>query len=351
MELHDEFILPVDLTGYVRAALANYTQNNLGLAAWLPDIQVDDLEYRLQRGGNGLTTAAGFRVYDAEAPIGTRKGLSRISGELPPISRKVRLGEYDRLRQRKVSDQNLLDGILSDADNLVAEIAMGIEVARGGALANGITSVPLENGQGTLAVDWARRGGNTVTAATLWSNGAADPLSDMLAWQLAYRTVNGVNPGSQIISSQTLAFIQRNGNIRNLVFPGANQPSIVSITEVNSVLAAYGVAPFYVYDAQASVAGSATPILPVNKVILVPAPGAKTAPPQAATRANQLGATLWGTTAESLEPDYGIVDGAQAGIVAGVYKSTDPVALWTKGSAIALPTLANPDLSFVATVS
>ena len=351
MELHNEYIVPTDLTGYVRAALKDYTQNNLGLAAWLPDINVDDLDYRLTRGGNGLTTAAGFRVYDAESPIGARKGLSRISGELPPISRKVRLGEYDRLRQRKVTERSLLDGILSDADNLVAEIAMGIEVARGGALANGITSVPLENNQGTLAVDWARRGGNTVTAATLWSNGAADPLSDSLAWQTAYRTVNGVNPGSQIISSQILAYLQRNAAMRNLIFPGANQPSIVSVDQINAVFAAYGLAPLYVYDAQASVGGTATPILPVNKVILVPAPGAKTAPPQAATRANQLGATLWGTTAESLEPEYGIVDGEQAGIVAGVYKTNNPIGIWTNASAIALPTLANPDLSFVATVA
>ena len=58
-----------------------------------------------------------------------------------------------------------------------------------------------------------------------------------------------------------------------------------------------------------------------------------------------LGATLYGTTAESMEPGYNLA-GDEPGVVAGAYKSADPVAVWTKAAAIGLPVLANPDLTF-----
>jgi hypothetical protein len=43
--------------------------------------------------------------------------------------------------------------------------------------------------------------------------------------------------------------------------------------------------------------------------------------------------------------------GEEPGIVAGSYEDEDPIALWTKASAIGLPILANPDLSMVADVA
>lgn len=59
---------------------------------------------------------------------------------------------------------------------------------------------------------------------------------------------------------------------------------------------------------------------------------------------------MWGRTLESQEPEYGIEAGDQPGIVAGSYKEHDPVSTWVKATAIGMPVLANPDLSFVADV-
>lgn len=342
MQLQTEYILPVDLTGYVRASLADYTANTFALAGYLPNVPIDDLDYRLTRGGTGLIEAAGFRAYDAESPIGKRKGFARISGELPPISRKLRSGEYDRLRQRHVADQTILGSLLDDADNLVRQIAAGFEVARGIALVTGVTTITVEDA-GTLSVDWLRNPGNTVTAATAHTSPDADILGDLLTWQQWYSDLNGELPGSCVISQQELALIMRNPAMRNVVFPGANQPSVISVAAINEALSAFGLPPFTVYRVQVSVGGVATPVIPANRLLYLPAPGASGAP------ANQLGATLLGTTAESLEPDYGIVAGDQPGIVAGTYKTEDPVAYWTKAAAIGLPVLANPDLSFCAT--
>ena len=68
----------------------------------LPTRPVDDLEYRFTKGDLLDMDAATFRAFDAESPIGTRPGLSRMAGELPPISKKMRLGEEQRLRLRQL---------------------------------------------------------------------------------------------------------------------------------------------------------------------------------------------------------------------------------------------------------
>ena len=57
-------------------------------------------EYRFNRGSLADVNAATFRAWDTEAPVADRQGFARVTGELPPISRKVSLGEEDRLRLR-----------------------------------------------------------------------------------------------------------------------------------------------------------------------------------------------------------------------------------------------------------
>ena len=136
MLLTTDYITPAELTGYVRAALADLETNQFTLSRFLPSQQIDDLQYRFTRGGEGLAEAATFRAYDAESPIGSRPGISRVTGELPPISRKIRLGEYERLRQRR-ADQAIRDAILDDATRMARTVAARVELARGEALYTG----------------------------------------------------------------------------------------------------------------------------------------------------------------------------------------------------------------------
>jgi hypothetical protein len=65
----------------------------------------------------------------------------------------------------------------------------------------------------------------------------------------------------------------------------------------------------------------------------------------------ELGATFWGQTLTSTDPDFGLEDADQPGLVAGVYRGEKPPMIAEVISdAIAMPVLANADLSFVATV-
>lgn len=343
MLLNRDYVEPAELTGYTREALANLPRNQFALAQWLPNRQVDDLEYRFTRGGEGLLEAASYRAFDAEAQVGSRPGLTRVRGELPPISRKIRLGEYDRLKQRKL-EMKIGDQLFTDAVRMMRSIAARIELARGSALSNG-TLVFNENGV-IATVDFGRDAGNTVTAGTVWSNPAALILADLLTWRSTYITINdGEEPGAILTSEQVIAAMLRNAEIRALAATMAGTPSIVSRETLNQVLRAHGLPPIYEYNAQVRVGGTATRVIPSDRLLYLPAP---TDPNN--EDGTMLGATPWGTTAEALSTDYDIDEEEAPGIVAGAYETKDPVAIWTKASAISVPVLANPNLSFSADV-
>lgn len=335
MILTGEYILPAELTGYVRGALADLNQNQFTLSKFLGDKVIDDLDYRLARGGQGLADAAVFRSYDTEAPIVARPGISRISGELPPISQKSRLDEYSRLRQRKL-EQAIVDAILNDAERLTRGIAARMEIARGDALVNGTVTLAENGVQAT--VDFGRSASHNTTAQAPWDGADADPLADLRSWRDTYVDDNGDEPGVLLTSRKVLSNLMQNQAVRNLVFPGNNQPNVVNEQAVGQVLQAFGLPAIQTYDARVNVDGTATRVIPQDRVLLLPGGD------------SQLGTTLWGTTAEALDTDFNIDETQAPGIVAGSYSTKDPVALWTKASAIGLPVLANPDLTFVAKV-
>jgi hypothetical protein len=350
MYISNDYILPSVLTGYVRQGLADYPQNQFTLDRWLPNRLVPDIQYRFAAGGTGLADAAVFRTYDAESPIGKRQGLNRVTGELPPISLKTRLSEYDNLRMRaatQVGNEEVMKAIMNDALKNSRSVAARLEIARGDALVNGSVTIA-ENGV-TASVAFGRAGAMAVTAATLWSTVAtADPFGDLDTWRTAYVAQNGAEPGAIVMSRSTLALMRRCVNVAKAVFPSAaNVPTLLSQQAISDALVAFGLPPLYVYYAQANTyAGSAASIVPANKLLLLPEP---VAPDD--YEGTQLGGTFWGTTAESQLPEYNIEIADQPGIVAAAYHDPDPVGIWTKAAGIALPVLANPNLAMCATVA
>jgi len=341
--LTSTFFAPATLSGYVREAALNYPINQFKLAQWLPNRNVNDLSFRFLRGGDGLLDAASFRSYDAESSIGKRPGVTRVSGELPPISRKLVLREYDNLRMRSNPDPAIRDAILSDADKAARQVNARIELARGSALVNGTVTFPE---LGSMVADFGRDPSMAVNAGTLWSNaGSADPVSDLQTWVTAYVNLNGVPPGAMVASTRIRNYMLRATSIRQLASTTGVTSTLVSPTKLGEVLDSFALPQLTVFDAQVRLNGSATRIVPDNVVLLLPPP----VDPND-FEGTMLGATFWGTTAEQLDPSYGIEPDAEGGIVAGNYREEDPIQLWTKASAIALPVLANPNLSLAAVV-
>jgi hypothetical protein len=311
----------------------------------LPNQEVDDLQYRYNRGGQGLADAGNFRSYDTESEIASRPGIQRVTGELPPISRKVRFGEYDRLRQRRDPNESIALGLESDAARLAMGVGARMELARGDALVNGSVTID-ENGL-VATVDFARPSDCVVTPATAWSDlDDSTPINDLTTWQLAYLALTGDKPGAIVVSTKTAGLLQSNTSILRLAATVVGAPSLLSRQALQATLDAFGLPPLFVYDAMVNVGGTATRIVPDNKTLILPA---AVAPDD--SEGTQLGGTFWGTTAESLEPGYGLEISDAPGIVAGAYTTEDPVAIWTKAAAIGLPVLANPYLAWVATTS
>lgn len=334
MRLIDTYVTPGELTGYARAALADFDVNRFRLGDWLPSVTRDDLEYRFTLGSGGLTEAAEYRSWDTEAPLGSRPGLVRVSGELPPISRKLRLGEYDRLRRANLPAQ-IVAAIRNDARILAEQIAARVEMARASALRTG-TVVINENGV-VATVDFGRSALMDVTAGTVWTNLAALALTDLINWHQAYIDLNGGPAGAIVMPAQTRSLLTRNTEVKSHLGGLTVSPSRVDNTSLGAILGDFGIPPIQTFDAQVSVNGTATRLLPAREILFLPAAGQ-----------SDLGETQWGTTAEALE--FGFTE-EMPGIVSGSYKEEDPVAIWTKDAAIVLPVLANPNLTMRATVT
>lgn len=337
MQLITEYATPAVLTGYAREAEREREENTFSLERWLPNETINDLTYRFARGGGGLTEAANYRAFDAESDIGTRPGASRVSGELPPISRKIPVGEYERIVRRNSDTQaeELRDAHLSDAVRLAAQLSARVELARGSAIFN--AGVTLNENGVQASVDFGRNASHNVTAGTVWSNVAADVIADLQNWLEVYNATNGQDPEYVLMSRAIFMALKRNTQLRGLSTTGATAPSILTNSLLEAILADHGVPPIVQYDAKVSVGGVSTRITPQDKLAFMPAQG------------DALGKTLWGVPVEADDPRYGLA-GDEAGIAVGAYKSEDPQTVWTKAVAIVLPVAANPDLTFVADV-
>jgi hypothetical protein len=351
MLLTAEFFEPRELTGFGRQALFRLPENQPSLARWLPNMLVDDLESRFTKGGDALVSATPYRSFDAEASITGRPGLTRSTVSLPPLSEKVILGEYDRLRMKANPTEAIRTAIMEDAERVVKQVDMRLELARADALMNGSVTID-ENGIKGATVDYGRDSLNEVSASPLWSNlTTSDPIRDMRTWASYYRTKNGVRPGVQLMSESTLSYLLENETIRTLASNIAGTPSIVDEATLTTVLNRWGLPPIEVYEVQYNSSRdpnnvTATPVLDPDMVLFLPAPSDPNS-----VNGGPLGGTFYGTTAESGDPRYGLIGGGEAGVVVGNYSQDDPYGVWTKASGLALPVLVNPDMSLRATVA
>jgi hypothetical protein len=338
MQLIDEYATPAELTGYARAALADRPENEFSLDRWLPNRTVNDLSYRFTRGGGGLTEAATFRAYDASSAVGTRPGGARVSGELPPISRKIPLGEYERIRRRNLDTQNaeIRDAMLDDGVRQARAIEARMELARGEALFT--AGVNLNEDGVQAAVDFGRSASHSVTASTPWSTYAtAKAYDDFQAWLDVYVATNGRLPAYTLMSRTIWNALRRNAQLLSMSASNGTTPAVLTKEGLAHVLADFDIPQPVIYDAQVSVNGTPTRITPVDKILFLPEEG------------DAVGQTLWGVPVEADDPRYGLA-GSEAGIAVGGYKSEDPQTVWTRATAIALPVAAAPDLTFQADV-
>lgn len=325
---------PVELQGYVR---------NIEVPGFrlinevLPGLLLDDLEYRFLKGDLAGMDIAQYRAFDTEAGIGTRGGVRRVTGELPPLSKKMPLGEEQRLRlrglQRTGGDAaRIADLIFDDAGRLTQSLLGRLEVAAGDSLVNGKVTIS-ENGVAAEGI-WGYTADNRKVAALSWLDPAAKIIDELQAWVEAYAKLSGgQRPAYFQTSLRYRNALLRNDQVRAFVGAPAGGPGLVTQDDLLRVFDAFDLPPLRTYDTEVLKAGVQTRVIPEHIGLLLPADGSA-------------GRTYMGTTAEAIE----LVEARQIaadqlpGLTAVNQKTWDPVQTWTKVSGIGIPTIQQPQL-------
>ena len=337
-----DLVDPALLTQYVREFDNEVLRNQMALEQFLPNTPNPELEYRVTRESLRDVDVALYRSFDTQPRMTGRQGFTRIRGELVPVSRQIPLGEEEMLRLRAIQNTQGFDGLLNaiynDAERMIRSVQMRLEVARGQVLTTGKFTLN-ENGL-ALEADFGMSATHKPTAATAWSNSAADILSDLLAWTQLYVDDNGVEPGMIMMSRTVLGYMYNNTKMREAAAWAGTTPARLNNEMIDAIFAANGLPPVMLYDTKARIDGVHTSIIPTDKVLLLPPAG------------EPLGATHYGITAEAIKlAEKGMIKAEEMpGIVAVALENDNPVQTFTLGTAIAVPVMPNPDLVICADV-
>lgn len=349
MPLWTDIIDPATLTGYARASLADYEARKGTLARFLPNREVLDTVVRFVKGQSGLVPIANFRAFDAEPGIGKAPSGKRVTLELAALGQNIPVSEYRQLRARNASDEAIEQQIFNTTDIVVRAVSDAIERARGIALSTGKVTInptlfggPADGFQSED--DFGRSAGHTVAAAAAWSTAGVSRLADLQTWFDVYVATNGVEPGAMLMSTRVLRALMAGTEFQTQLINGGARPA--TRQQVQDILSGAGLPEIVVYDRRVSVGGTATAVIPDDRLLFLPTP-VETDDWQG----TELGATFWGETLTATDAGWGIEEGETPGIVAGVYRGEKPPLIAEVVSdAIALPVLANADLSFSADV-
>lgn len=344
MALWTDVIDPVTLTGYARAALADYEERRGTLARWLPNRYISDIVARFVKGQTGLLDAALFRAYDAEPEFGRRPVGKRVTIELPALGQNLPVTEYEQLRLRSgdVPPEAALVTMQTAVATAVRAIADAIERMRGIVLATGKATINQTNF--IVEDDFGRPAGHTTTAGTLWTLAATSRLDYLTSLTDIYTDATGEAPGALLMSTRVFRSLAAGNEFSVPLVGGSTRPP--NRDQVNDVLSGASLPPVTIYDRRVSVNGVSTRVIADDRLLLLPE--AVDTEDWAGT---DLGATFWGRTLTSTEAGWNIPDADQPGVVAGIWRNEKPpMGVECISDAIGLPVLANAERSICAKV-
>lgn len=339
MQIVTDVVDLAQLTAVVRALeFPEYS-----LRAFLPDVTREDIRFRVVRTRRETRRVAPYRAFDAESPIGARPGVETRSGALPPISEKLPLTEGEQLELDALyrnMDRQLVNQVFDDAATEARRVSGRLELARGEVLSTGKITIA-ENGLDLDEVDFGVPDEHFVEADDSHSDPGTDVLEDLEGWIDLYVETNGFRPGRILTRRAVRTGWSKNEGFRQLAGSILGTPSRVSTAQMSAVFEEYDLPPISTYDRKAiGTDGVERPIIPDGTVIFLPPDG------------ERIGQTQLGVTAEArrLAQSRAIAVEDLSGMVAVTMISDDPVTIWTKVAAIALPVLDNPDALMIANV-
>jgi hypothetical protein len=340
-------INPTEINAFVRAIQtpADY----LLTQSVLPERTVNSVKW--QTGGTRRrVAAASYRAWDAQTKVATRE-ITRFAteGKLLPLGQKYIIGELETILQdvqRGKDGNDLVDAVYEDSAAHVLSVKNRMELAGGDLLIDGKFTLTGENGL-TIEANYNVPSANMPTAPTAWTDPTADMLGDEMRWMEVLRASGAPMPTRALTSYKTWALMMGNNSYRaayyGSVSPSATPTAVLAQNEVNVVRGRYGLPPITTYDVKIPLDnGTDVRVLPENMFFLLP------------PDARQMAETQYGLTAEGIVLSSGgnpSIDREEApGIIVTSGYQDDPVQVWTKGAAAAMPVMYTPDIHIAATV-
>lgn len=314
----------------------------------MPERTINSVKFRIKSTSRRVN-AAKYRAWDAQTSVATREAKRIVTeGMLPPLGQKYLVGELEQIlldTSRGADDSELVELLYQDVAAHVQSIKARLELAVGDLLTDGKFTLAGENGL-TVEYDAGVPSANMPTAATVWTDPTADAIANEMAWIEVLRASGAPLPSRVVTSYKARALLAGNNAYRQAFYgtSAANIPTgVLAPNEVDAVRARYNLPPIEVYDVQIPKDdGTMARPIPDNKWLMLP-PNPQT-----------WGETQYGVTAESLVLSSGgnpAIEREEApGIVVTHGYTDDPVQVWTKGAAVAMPVLYVPDIHISATV-
>lgn len=278
---------------------------------------------------------AQFHSLDVEARIGDRSNYKELQFEKLPIKEKLNVTE--RILEAfgpGISDNvktEILRFIFDDANNLVSRVLTREAVANAEVLATGKLVIK-ENGIDTV-IDYNVPTSNKVTF-TAWSDTKHDIVADLD--RIAEEAKKyGFRITKAICNSSVISLIAKNEALRETLSRAGILPTNNRVVGVLQDAIGYG---FEVNDDvyKVSVNGELKKMHPDNTITFITTEDAK------------VGVGALGYTPEELA---GINASEKSLVTLTTHHTDDPVALWTKASALYVPILRNPNGLFIATIN
>ena len=345
---------PVELTGFVRELVDNEVSGAGTLERFLPNTYRLLLEYEFNKAVRERAKVAHYRAFDAETDMTTRPGFDKVSGAIPPISRKMLLSEADRVRLNLAFASNdtksryLRELVFNDAARITKEILARIELARGSVLETGtVTFTSREQLELTINYNDGASAIQTNSASPLWTTAnvaTATPIADMRDWMQTYADANYddlpvVGVTSRKVINRAMACQEVLDLFQN---QAGNAPPFIQPQAFAQLLSVYGIPPLVEYKTRLDVDGTVTRVLSEDKIIWLPAANLDT-----------FGETMFGVGAECLDlaEEGGIPLETAPGLVGRAWKETEPPKQWVRVGGIAMPVLKDPQRIMVSTVT
>lgn len=314
------------------------TPNLLG-AELFPARKVQSNDIKVLTSGTTVPVIAHVHAFDTEAEIGDR--AAQVSETEPFfIKKKMILKEDDlvKLRTPRTPEEQsyIMNTVYDDLGNTVRSIDAATELMRMQALFAGVITVKDQNG-GSYKVDYSIDKSQKGTAD--FADDSKDPIEQILEWSQSV----SVTPTRAIMSQKALYALRKNKNVVANIF-GSNNGRTVMQSDLDAFMQNNGLPILRAYT---------------GKYADVDTKGKKTVKNyvddnQFAMFADGIvGETVYGLTPEEARAvAAGDVESSQIGnMFADRYEEThDPIRSVIKVSTMVVPTLAQADNIFQATV-